>query len=164
VRNKLILSRLLVLAVMLVPLWARAMPRGGGPEPWAEEVQLTAEQVQILKTLQGQFRQELVQIHHKVMVKRMELRTLASETFKEEKGEELRRQIQALRIQARERTLAYQKEALAVLTPEQQKKISPECELGFRCWVWPSQKGKGRGLGRMQPRPLPTPDPGNDRP
>ncbi len=87
------------------------------------------------------------------MMKRMELRTLTPEENKGERGEELRRQIQTLLIQVRERSLFYHQEALKVLTPEQRKQIPPETDLGFQCDMGFRGRGMGMGMGRgMGPR------------
>ncbi|MBI5602749.1 MAG: Spy/CpxP family protein refolding chaperone [Deltaproteobacteria bacterium] len=120
------------------------------PEPWAGKLNLLPEQVQALKDLRGRFRQELIQNRKKIMLKRLELRTLASEEYKGEKGEELRREIQSLYQQARERSLFFQQEALRILTPEQREKLFPEMDWGFHCGrglPWGKGPGMGRGMG-----------------
>ncbi len=122
-------------------------------EPWDEIPKLSPEQAQTLKELKSRFRQEFFQIRKKIMMKRMELRTLTPEENKGERGEELRRQIQTLLIQARERSLFYHQEALKVLTPEQRKQIPPETDLGFQCDMGFRGRGMGMGMGRgMGPR------------
>ena len=121
------------------------------PEIWAEKLNLLPEQVQTLKDLRGRFRQELIQNRKKIMIKRLELRTLTPEEYKGEKGEELRREIQSLYLQARERSLFYQQEALRIFTPEQREKLFSEMDLGFHCGrglPWGKGPGMGRGMGR----------------
>ena len=86
------------------------------------------------------------------MIKRMELRTLNAEEIRAEKGEEIRREIQTLLIQVRERSLYYQQEATLVLTPGQRKKISVETDLGFHCGGWFRRGGRwGMGSGSGGP-------------
>jgi Spy/CpxP family protein refolding chaperone len=139
----------LVIGIALNPIRVGAFPSSGGPYSWGENLSLTPEQTQTLKDLQRQFRQELAQFRNKIMLKRMELRTMTSEEFKGEKGEESRRLMQSLMMQARERSLVYQKEALAVLTPEQKKKLPAETDLGFQCRGW-LRRGGGMGRGSGQ--------------
>lgn len=118
--------------------------------PWSENLNLTPEQVQSLKEIKNRFRLEEVQIRKKIMMKRMELRTLTPEESRGEPGEELRRKIQALLFQGRERSLYYHQEALKVLTPEQQKKLPSDADLGFQCRMGFGRggMGMGRGMGR----------------
>jgi Spy/CpxP family protein refolding chaperone len=144
------------MVLMVFPSRIETFPRSAHQENWAKHLQLSAEQVQVLRAIQRQYRQELVQINHKVMLKRIELKSLNQEEFMGENGEELRRQIQTLRIRARERSLVYQKEALAILTPEQQKKLPPDCTMGFYCREWMPRGGMGRGMGRSLPGPPST--------
>jgi hypothetical protein len=151
-----IIFSFLVIGIALNPIRVGAFPSSGGPDHWAENLSLTSEQTQTLKDLQRQFRQELAQFRKKIMLKRMELRTMTSGEFKGEKGEEFRRLIQTLMIQARERSLVYQKEALTVLTPEQQKKLPTETDLGFHCRGW-FRWGGGLGRGPGQGGPVPHP-------
>jgi hypothetical protein len=129
-------------------------------EPWAENLNLTSDQAQALKTLQGQFRQELIQIQKKIMLKWMEFKTLSVDDFKGEKGNEFRRQIQDLMLQARERSLVYRQEAHSLLTLEQQKKLPAESELGFHCRGWFLRGGMRRGPGKGPSGMLPSQDPG----
>jgi Spy/CpxP family protein refolding chaperone len=120
-------------------------------EPREELLNLSPEQAQNLKDLKSRFSQEFIQIRKKIMMKRMELRTLTPEENKGERGGELRRQIQSLLIQARERSLFYHQEALKVLTPEQRKQIPPDTDLGFQCNM--GLRGRGPGMGHgMGPR------------
>lgn len=119
-------------------------------EPFVENLDLTPEQAQTFKDLRSRFRQELVQIQKKIVLCRLELRTLTPEEYKGEKGEEFRRQTQSLLLKVRERSLFYQQEALRILTPEQRGKLPPETDLGFH---WGRMfrgggPGMGRGMGR----------------
>ena len=127
-----------------------------GQERWTEDLNLTSEQIQNLKDLQIRFRQELAQIRKKIIITRMELRTLTPEEFKGDKGEEFRLQIQSLLLQARERSLVYQKEALTVLTPEQRGKLSSGSHLGFHCGRW-FRGGGGPGMGSGKGSPVKGP-------
>jgi hypothetical protein len=99
----------------------------------ADDLELSLEQIQTLKDLKIQFQREQAQLRRKILIKRMELRTLNPEDLRADKGEEIRRQIQSLLIQARERSLFYRQEAFMVFTLEQRKKISAEADLGFHC-------------------------------
>lgn len=127
-----------------------AFPTLPNPDAWSENLNLTPEQVQSLKEIKNRFRLEEVQIRKKIMMKRMELRTLTPEESRGEPGEELRRKIQALLFQGRERSLFYHQEALKVLTPEQQKKLPSDADLGFQCRMGFGRggMGMGRGMGR----------------
>ncbi|MFH0786146.1 MAG: periplasmic heavy metal sensor [Pseudomonadota bacterium] len=136
----------LIIGIALSPIRVGAFPPSRGPDRWADNLNLTSEQAQTLENLHRQFRQELIQLRKKIMLKRMELRTLTSEELRGDKGDEARRQIQSQMLQARERALVYQKEALAVLTPEQQKKMPAETDLGFHCGGW-FRRGGGLGMG-----------------
>jgi hypothetical protein len=123
-----------------------------GPEDREVNLDLTPGQIQELNDLKAQFRREEEQIRKKIMIKRMEFRTLNPEELKSDKGEEIRRQIQSLLFQARERSLFYRQEALMVYTPEQRKKISAEADLGFHCRGWFHRGGRWGGGG---PGPAP---------
>ncbi|MGC1401863.1 MAG: Spy/CpxP family protein refolding chaperone [Thermodesulfobacteriota bacterium] len=123
-----------------------ALSASPNPEPWAENLNLTPEQAQNLKELKSRFHQESAQGRKKIMMKRMELRTLTPEENKGETGEALRRQIQSLLLQAHERSLFYYQEALKVFTPEQREKLSPETDLGFRPGMG-FRRGMGPGMG-----------------
>jgi Spy/CpxP family protein refolding chaperone len=126
-------------------------------EPLISGLDLTAEQVRLLKDLKRRFRQEENEIRRNMMPKRRELMTLSPEEFRGEKGEDLRRQLQASMVQARGRALVYQQEALSILTPEQKKKLSPDSDLGFNYRGWfrgGRGPGMGMGMGRGNPRDL----------
>jgi len=123
-----------------------------------DDLELTSGQIQTLKELKTQFRRELAQIRKKIRIKRIELKTLTHEEYRAEKWEELKREIQSLMLQARERALFYQKEALMVFTPEQQKKIPAEFNLGFHCGGWFRRGGRWRtGTDREGPLSAPSP-------
>lgn len=115
-----------------------------GQEIRADDLGLTSGQIQTLRELQIQFHRELTQIRKKMMIRRMELRTLTYEENRAEKGEEMRNEIRSLMLQARERSLFYRQEAFRVLTPDQQKRISAESELGFHCGRWFHRGGRWR--------------------
>jgi Spy/CpxP family protein refolding chaperone len=137
--------------MMILPV---SLPGASPPpedEPAWTALDLAPEQVRLLKDLRVQFTTEERGIRKKMMHRRMELMTLSPEDFKGEKGEDLRRQIQSLMLQARDRALFYQQEALNVLTPEQKKKLPPDFDLGFRCRGWFRQgghSGMGMGMGK----------------
>jgi Spy/CpxP family protein refolding chaperone len=123
-----------------------------GSEVRADDLELTPDQDQTLKTLNQQFHREQAQIRKKIMIRRMELRTLNAEEIRAEKGEEIRREIQTLLLQGRERALFYRQEATQVLSPEQRKKISAETDLGFHCGGWFHRGGRwGIGTGSGGP-------------
>ena len=117
-----------------------------GPEDREVNLDLTPGQIQELNDLKAQFRREEEQIRKKIMIKRMEARTLSSEDFRGEKGEEIRGQIQSFLFQIRERSLFYRQEAFRVLTPEQRKKMSSEIDLGFHCRGWFRRGGRWGAL------------------
>lgn len=143
---KKIICFLWVMGLVLHLAGIEAFSASPNPEPGAENLNLTPEQTQSLKELKSRFRQELTQVRKKIMMKRMELRTLTPEENKGERGEELRRQIQSLLLQAHERSLFYYQEALKIFTPEQLKKLPSDTDLGF----WPGmgfRRGMGLGMG-----------------
>jgi Spy/CpxP family protein refolding chaperone len=146
-----------VFFLLLLALTASS-PQAAPPpedEPGWSTLDLAPEQLRLLRDLRGQFTTEERGIRKKMMHKRMELMTLSPEDFKGEKGEDLRRQIQSLLLQARDRVLFYQQEALNVLTPEQKKRLPPDFDLGFRCRGWFHQgghSGMGMGMGKGRPR------------
>jgi hypothetical protein len=134
-------------------------------EPGVGGLNLTIEQRRLLKDLRESFRQEEKEIRRNVMQQKMELRTLSQEEFRGEKGENLRRQLQSLMLQARERALYYHQQALAILTTEQKKKLPPDADLGFHCRGWfgggrgPGMgMGRGRGMGTGNSQGLGSPD------
>ena len=148
---KKIICFLLVIGMGLSLAGIEAFSAPPNREPWTEKLNLTSEQVQAFKDLRGRFRQELIQIQKKIMLLRLELRTLTAEEIRGEREDENRRQIQALLLQTRERSLFYQQEALRILTPDQREKLPPETDMGFQCgrWFpWGKGPGMGRGMGR----------------
>jgi hypothetical protein len=146
---------LLILGLGLGPLGFAPPAVSAGPEIRTDDLELTPDQVQTLKTLNREFQREQAQIRKKVMIRRMELRTLNAEEIRADKGEEIRREIQALLFQARERSLYFQQEAILVLTPEQRNRISVETDLGFHCGGWFRRRGRwGMGTGNGGPPPL----------
>lgn len=146
---------LLILGITLGPLGFPPPAVSAGPEIRADDLELTPDQVQTLKTLNQEFQREQAQIRRKVMIRRMELRTLNAEETRAGKKEEIRREIQTLLFQARERSLYFQQEAILVLTPEQRKRISVETDLGFHCGGWFRRGGRwGMGSGSGGPSPL----------
>jgi hypothetical protein len=146
---------LLILGISLGPLGFAPPAVAAGPEIRTDDLELTPDQVQTLKTLNQEFQREQTQIRRKVMIRRMELRTLNAEEIRADKGEEIRREIQALLFQARERSLYFQQEAILVLTPEQRRRLSVETDLGFHCGGWFRRGGRwGMGTGSGGPPPL----------
>ena len=143
---------LLTIMISLGPMGFETSSFSAGPEELDVNLDLTPGQIQELNDLKVQFRREEEQIRKKIMIKRMEFRTLNPEELKSDKGEEIRRQIQSLMFQARERSLFYRQEAFMVYTPEQRKKISAETDLGFHCRGWFHQGGRwGGGTGSRGP-------------
>lgn len=136
----------LFIVMSLLPMGFETFCFSASPEERDLNVELTPAQVQELNDLKAQFHREEEQIRQKIMVKRMEFRTLNPEELKSEKGEEIRRQIQSLMFQARERSLFYRQQAFMVYTPEQRRKISAEADLGFHCRGW-FQRGGRWGAG-----------------
>ena len=145
-----------MLGVSLSPIGIGIFPFPSDREIRADDLGLTSGQIQTLKELKIQFHREMAQIRKKMMIKRMELRTLTYEEYKAEKGEEIRREIQSLMLQARERSLFYRHEAFGVFTPDQQKKIAAESDLGFHCGRWFHRGGRwGTGTGKGRPDTAP---------
>ena len=144
---------------ILLTFWGIGITPICSAAPWEDQtvwsgLNLTPEQGRFLQNLMIQFNQEEKEIRRNMMGKRMELKTLSPEEFRGEKGEELRRQLQALMFRARERALYYQQEALSILTPEQRKKLPPDCQLGFHCPNWFRRGGgPGMGMGRGRGNP-----------
>jgi hypothetical protein len=105
---------------------------------------LTDEQAQAFQELRHRFRQELIQIRKKMADKRLELRTLSEEESQGVRGEEIRKDLQALLLNGREKALVYQSEALKILRADQKEKLPAGSDLGFRCH-WGSLLGGGAG-------------------
>ena len=140
---------LFMIGVFLGSMGFETYSFSAGLENRDQDLELTSGQIQTLKELKSQFRRELAQIRKKIMIKGIELKTLTHEEYQAEKGEELKREIQSLMLQARERSLFYQKGAFMVFTTEQQKKIPAESNLGFHCGGWFRRGGRwGAGTGR----------------
>lgn len=140
--------------ISLGPLGFETFSFSAGPEDREVNLDLAPRQIQELNDLKAQFRREEEQIRKNMMIKRMEFRSLNPEELKSDKGEEIRRQIQSLMFQARERSLFYRQEAFMVYTPEQRKKISAETDLGFHCRGWFHRGGRwgaGTGSGGLAP-------------
>jgi len=115
---------------------------------------LTDEQARAFQDLRNKFRQEMIQVRKKMASKRLELRTLSEEELQGPRGEEIRRDLQALFLDGRERALVYQAEALKILRAEQKEKLPPGSDLGFRCrWGFFMGGGPGRGFNRNRKHP-----------
>lgn len=145
---------LLVLGISLGLAGFEPLAFSASLETRTDELMLTPDQLQTLKILTQQFNQEQVQIRRKIMIKRNELRTLTAEEIPTDKGEAIRREIQTLLFQARERSLFYREAAFSILTPEQRKKISAEADLGFHCGGLFRHRGRwgmGPGSGGSEP-------------
>jgi hypothetical protein len=121
-----------------------AGPRDREWESGVANLNLTDDQTQAFQDLRNRFRQELIQIRKKMAGKRLELRTLSEEEFQGLRGEEIRRDLQALFLNGRERALVYQAEALKMLRADQKEKLPAGNDLGFRC-QWGSLMGGGPG-------------------
>ena len=117
---------------------------------------LTDEQTQAFQELRNRFRQEMIQVRKKMGSKRLELRTLSEEELQGLRGEEIRRDLQALFLNGRERALVYQSEALKILRADQKEKLPAGSDLGFRCH-WGSFKGAGPGRDFRRNRNRPGP-------
>jgi hypothetical protein len=140
---------LIILGINLALLGFNPLAVSAGSEIQADELELTPDQVLTLKSLNQQFHRDQAQIRRKIMIKRLELKTLNTEEIKAEQVEELRREIQSLLIQAREKALFFRQEAIQVFTPRQREKISAENDLGFHCRGWLRRGGRwGMGAGR----------------
>ncbi|MEW6185434.1 MAG: hypothetical protein AB1585_06820 [Thermodesulfobacteriota bacterium] len=94
---------------------------------------LTPAQAQAINALRREFQREEIQTRQKIMLRRMELRTLTPEERQGEKGEALKNEIRSLMLHSRERSVYYRQEALKMLSPEQQQMLPPESAFGFHC-------------------------------
>jgi len=119
---------------------------------------LTNEQAQAFQELRNRFSQEMIQFRKKMASKRLELRTLSEEEFQGVRGEEIRKDLQALFLNGRERALVVQSEALKILRADQKEKLPAGSDLGFRC-PWGSFMGGGPGRGFHRNRNLSPPPP-----
>jgi hypothetical protein len=113
-------------------------------ESGSVNLNLTDDQAQAFQELRNRFRQEMIQIRKKMASKRLELRTLSEEEFQGVRGEEIRKDLQALFLNGRERALVYQSEALKILRADQKEKLPSGSDMGFRCH-WGSMMGGGPG-------------------
>jgi hypothetical protein len=143
-------SRLWMGVVILVLVWglgagiSRARPPDMDSENGSANLNLTDDQAQAFQDLRNRFRQEMIQIRKKMASKRLELRTLSEEELQGVRGEEIRKDLQALFLNGRERALVYQSEALKILRADQKEKLPPGSDMGFRCH-WGSLMGGGPG-------------------
>lgn len=134
------------LFILTYPLaWAqRPVQRGMGmghdhPPCWLpDDLHLTAEQVEELRSIQASYLKDIGSLRHGLLNKRYELRRLMSEPTskadviraKQEEAFELEAQIQ-------EKVIDYQLVVREILTPEQ-----------FRLWISKYQRGFGPRRGR----------------
>jgi hypothetical protein len=157
-------SRLWIGALILVLVGAlgagisRARPPDMDSETGSANLKLTDDQAQAFQELRNRFRQDMIQIRKKMASKRLELRTLSEEEFQGVRGEEIRKDLQALFLNGRERALVYQSEALKILRADQKEKLPAGSDLGFRCHWGPF---RGGGPGRDSRRNPSAPPPGN---
>jgi Spy/CpxP family protein refolding chaperone len=148
---------LLLLFLYPVPGLLIAESQQGVIESWEEKITLTSEQARAIQDLRSQFLQELISFRKQITDKRIELKTLTPEEFRGERGNQLRREMQTLLHQGRERSLFYQQQALSILTPAQQAKLPPGTDLDFRCsWGMGHRGGLRMGPHRGGP-PNPRP-------
>jgi hypothetical protein len=124
-----------------------------------KNLNLTDDQAQAFQELRIRFRQEMIQVQKKMASKRLELRTLSEEEFQGVRGEEIRKELQALFLNGRERALVFQSEALKILRADQKEKLPAGSDLGFRCpWGSLMGGGPGRGFHRNRSRPSLPPE------
>jgi hypothetical protein len=134
-------------------------------DSWADKLNLLPEQAGTIQELRTRFLLEMGLLRKQMSIKRLELRILSPEEFKGQQGDPLRREMQTLMLQIRERSLFYQQEALKVLSPEQQENLPPGTDLGFhgRFGMGPGpgmRKGMGHGRAPAKsPTELQTPQP-----
>ena len=113
-------------------------------ESGSVNLNLTDDQAQAFQELRNRFSQEMIQVRKKMASKRLELRTLSEEEFQGVRGEEIRKDLQALFLNGRERALVVQSQALKILRSDQKEKLPAGSDLGFRC-PWGSFMGGGPG-------------------
>ncbi len=150
--------------ILVYGLGAGLSPAGPPDREWksgSDKLNLTDDQAQTLLELRNRFRQEMIQVRKKMASKRLELRTLSEEEFQGPRGEEIRKELQALFLNGRERALVYQAEALKILRADQKEKLPPGSDLGFRChWGFFMGGGFGRDFHRNRNHPgLPSENP-----
>jgi hypothetical protein len=133
-----------------------ARPPDMDSESGADTLNLTDDQAQAFQELRNRFRQEMIQVRKKMASKRLELRTLSEEAFQGVRGEEIRKDLQALFLNGRERALVYQSEAIKILRADQKEKLPAGSDLGFRCH-WGSLMGGGPGRDFHRNRNHPAP-------
>ncbi len=123
---------------------------------------LSDDQAQAFQELRNRFRQEMIQVRKKMALKRLELRTLSEEELQSVRGEEIRKDLQTLFLNGRERALVYQSEALKILRADQKERLPAGSDMGFRC-PWGSFMGAGPGRGFHRNRNL-SPPPSDKNP
>jgi len=96
----------------------------GGPYGWGPGANLTTEQVQKMNALQEKFFKETASLRNDLVTKRLELRTLWSQTNPDqEKILAKQKEINALRAQLQEKSTQKRLEARQILTPEQREQM-----------------------------------------
>jgi hypothetical protein len=152
----------LILILVLVYGPGAGLSPAGPPDRDSENeslnLNLTDDQAQAFQELRNKFRQEMIQVRKKMANKRLELRTLSEEELQGVRGEEIRKDLQALFLNGRERALVYQSEALKILRADQKEKLPAGSDMGFRC-PWGSFMGGGPGRGFHRNRNLSPPPP-----
>jgi len=143
-------ARLRIGALILILVYGQGagLSLAGRPDRELESgsvnLNLTDDQAQAFQELRNRFSQEMIQVRKKMASKRLELRTLSEEEFQGVRGEEIRKDLQALFLNGRERALVVQSEALKILRSDQKEKLPAGSDLGFRC-PWGSFMGGGPG-------------------
>jgi zinc resistance-associated protein len=144
-----VLMALLVTASIALA-WGPGYGRGMGYAPasaygclYAPNFNLTAEQAGKLTGLQQQFLNESLPIRNELASKTIELRNLMAQPGTDAaKISAKQQEIFALEQKIQEKSLAYQKNARNILTPQQLSMLPPGCGLGFTAGT-----GYGRGMG-----------------
>jgi Spy/CpxP family protein refolding chaperone len=140
-RSFIILS--IFLFILQIPLaWAqwtaqRGMGHGHGHPPcWLpDDLDLTAEQVEKLRSIQGNYLNDINSLRNDLLNKRYELRRLMSDpTSKADDIRAKQEEASELEAQIQEKVIDYQLMVREILTPEQ-----------FRLWISRYQAGFGPG-------------------
>ncbi len=127
----------------------------GAPHGWGAGANLTLEQVQKMQALQEKFFKETVSTRNDLVTKRLELRTLWSQTNPDqEKILAKQKEINALKAQLQEKSIQNRLEARQILTPEQREQMGayfggmrPGPKFGHRGFRPGSMMGHSYGHG-----------------
>ena len=111
-----------------------------------KKLDLTEEQVEQMRGIQKEFREEAAQLKDRIHTKKQAIWDLFRNP--EAKDDEIiaaHKEMNLLKVEMKDKALKYRLRARSVLTPEQIRELPPGCKLGIRGWGGKCSCGHAKG-------------------